>query len=190
MVTSGYILKGKLTEYAKVLNLRCEKREQPTILMGLLSETRRIELSLTGMGKTFHGYCQILNSSHHDFSVGDSNNLLTDLSVTLTSPNLLSTPSPGFLPFWSIVWSYPVCLKSFSISWVTAKEAQTVFWLWALKFVASSARNFIPFFTQLNSFPIFLFLCNSYFLSRFKHGLFFLLQNFPHSLKYIGHKMY
>lgn len=59
MVTSGYILKGKLTEYAKVSNLRCEKREQPTILMDLLSETRRIELPLTGMGKTFHGYCQM-----------------------------------------------------------------------------------------------------------------------------------
>lgn len=94
---SGYILKGKLTELAQVLDVWCEKREeQPTIFKGLGSETRRIELPLTHMEKTFHGYCQILNSSPHDFSVGASNNLLIDLPVPLTSPNPLSTPSPDF----------------------------------------------------------------------------------------------
>lgn len=55
----GYILKGKLTKLAQELDVRCEKREErPTILKGLVSETRRIELPLTPMGKTFHDYCQ------------------------------------------------------------------------------------------------------------------------------------
>lgn len=171
-------MKGKLTEFAKVLDLRCEKwEEQPITLMGLLSETKRIKLLLTGMGKTFHGYCQILNSSPHDFSVGDS---IQQSHWSLCSTDISQStlhPITRFFPFWSIVWSYPVCLKSFNTSWVTAEEGTNSLLAWGPWI--SSARNFLPFLIQLNSFPIFLSLCNSYFLSGFKYGLFLPLANFP-----------